>query len=90
MSRVSGESVDTLPRGYYIGWHPRIIRGCIVFKVEVVNYIPYSRVIRRTSHISAPSLLGTGLPTGKNYPLLSKFYIDVGDTISDDEIHLQI
>ncbi len=28
MSRVSGESVDTLPRGYYIGWHPRIVRGC--------------------------------------------------------------
>ncbi len=28
MSRVSGESVNTLPRGYYIGWHPRIIRGC--------------------------------------------------------------
>ncbi len=28
MSRISGESVDTLPRGYYIGWHPRIVRGC--------------------------------------------------------------
>ncbi len=28
MSRVSRESVDTLSRGYYIGWHPRIIRGC--------------------------------------------------------------
>ncbi len=28
MSRVSGESVDTLPRVYYIGWHPRIVRGC--------------------------------------------------------------
>ncbi len=28
MSRVSGESVDTLPRGYYIGWHPRIVQGC--------------------------------------------------------------
>ncbi len=28
MSKVSGESVDTLSRGYYIGWHPRIVRGC--------------------------------------------------------------
>ncbi len=28
MSKVSGESVGTLPRGYYIGWQPWIIRGC--------------------------------------------------------------
>ncbi len=31
MSRVSGESVDTLPRGHYIGWHPRIIQGCLEY-----------------------------------------------------------
>ncbi len=28
MSRVSGKSVDTLPRGHCISWHPWIIRGC--------------------------------------------------------------
>ncbi len=34
MSRVSGESVDTLPRGYCIGWHPWTIRGCSEYSVN--------------------------------------------------------
>ena len=33
-------------------------------------------IISSTSLTSALSLLGTGSPTGKNYPLLSQFYIE--------------